>query len=402
MPNPTLLGENDESNNLRAQIAAMQASLSVISTQLENQNVTPELSNTSYGTPPIRSTSVPSNLQSRTQIIRGSSDESDRYTGMDRSISPHRYGANNFPNFSSTSPAPVNTNHRYRSNEPSIKVAVYDGKSSWKDYLVQFELAAQENGWNQHTRAIRLACSLRGSAQALLSDLTPEIRQNYDRLVTTLTERFEPQNQCELYKAQLKQRIRKRDEGLPELAQDIKRLTRMAYPSAFIDLRDTLSKDSFIEALNEAEMELFISQKEPATIDDAVRLALKYEAFTQGRRKRLSSNKAVIRMQYEEDTHSTISRNEIEEIKNDIRELRTGSNGQPNRGKPNPTQLRACYGCGQTDHMIRSCPFKATPDTHRRYGNNNYHQNRYGSRNGFHNNRTDRRTNNQSAESYSL
>ena len=402
MPNPTLLGGNDESNNLRAQIAAMQASLSVILTQLENQNVTPELSNTSYGTPPIRSTSVPSSLQSRTQIIRGSSDESDRYTGMDRSISPHRYGANNFPNFSSTSPAPVNTNHRYRSNEPSIKVAVYDGKSSWKDYLVQFELAAQENGWNQHTRAIGLACSLRGSAQALLSDLTPEIRQNYDRLVTTLTERFEPQNQCELYKAQLKQRIRKRDEGLPELAQDIKRLTRMAYPSAFIDLRDTLSKDSFIEALNEAEMELFISQKEPATIDDAVRLALKYEAFTQGRRKRLSSNKAVIRMQYEEDTHSTISRNEIEEIKNDIRELRTGSNGQPNRGKPNPTQLRACYGCGQTDHMVRSCPFKATPDTHRRYGNNNYHQNRYGSRNGFHNNRTDRRTNNQSAESYSL
>ena len=175
MPNPTLLGENDESNNLRAQIAAMQASLSVISTQLENQNVTPELSNTSYDTPPIRSTSVPSNLQSRTQIIRGSSDESDRYTGMDRSIFPHRYGANNFPNFSSTSPAPVNTNHRYRSNEPSIKVAEYDSKSSWKDYLVQFELAAQENDWNQHTKAIRLACSLRGSAQALLSDLTPEI-----------------------------------------------------------------------------------------------------------------------------------------------------------------------------------------------------------------------------------
>ena len=133
--------------------------------------------------------------------------------------------------------------------------------------------------------------------------------------MNTLTERFEPQNQCEIYKAQLKQRIRKRDEGLPELAQDIKRLTRMAYPSAVIDLRDTLSKDSFIEALNDAEMGLFIYQKEPATIDDAVRLALKYEAFTQGRRKRLSSNKAVIRMQYEEDTQSTTLRNEIEEIK---------------------------------------------------------------------------------------
>ena len=150
-----------------------------------------------------------------------------------------------------------NRRSNHRGLSAYIKVPVYDGKLSWKDYLVQFELAAQENRWNPQTRAIRLACSLRGSAQALLSDLTPEIRQNYDRLVTTLTERFEPQNQCEIYKSQLKQRIRKRDEGLPELAQDIKRLTRMAYPSAFIDLRDTLSKDSFIEARNDAEMELY-------------------------------------------------------------------------------------------------------------------------------------------------
>ena len=168
--------------------------------------------------------------------------------------------------------------------------------------MVQFELAAQENRWNEHTRAIRLACSLKGSAQAHLSDLTSEIRQNYDRHVTTLTERLEQQNQCEIYKAQLKQRIRKRNEGFPELAQDIKRLTRMTYPSTFTDLRDTLSKDSFIEALNDVEMELFICQKEPVTIDDAVRLVLKYEAFTQGRHK---------------EDFSNISQNDIEEIKNE-------------------------------------------------------------------------------------
>ena len=66
----------------------------------------------------------------------------------------------------------------------------------------------------------------------------------------------------------MKQRIKKRDEPLPELAQDIKRLTRMAYRSAVLDLRDCLSKDSFIEALNDAEMELFICQKEPERLED--------------------------------------------------------------------------------------------------------------------------------------
>ena len=308
----------------------------------------------------------------------------DRYAvpllSRERSLSPRRGISENNSDFRMASSAPVSVNYlNNRSHESYIKVAVYDGKTSWKDYLVQFELAAQANGWNNATRAIRLACNLRGSAQALLSDLTPEIRQNYDQLVTTLTERFEPQNQCEIYKAQLKQRIRKRDEGLPELAQDIKRLTRMAYPSAFLDLRDTLSKDSFIEALNDAEMELFICQKEPSTIDDAVRLALKYEAFTQGRRKRLASAKSGVRMQFEEDLPSLLSQNEIEEIRNDIRELKTSSNGPPQ--KPAQNNRGACFGCGQMDHMIRSCPYRDASGSFPRYGNDYYRSNRSGYQN---------------------
>lgn len=393
---------NKDSDDLRAQIAAMQASLSVISARLENQNMVRQPFNLPYGPPPIRSASVPSHAPNRVPSNQDSSERNDRYTvpiGRERSISPHRYASDNNPNFSMASSAPVSVNYRNRSHEPYIKVPVYDGKTSWKDYLVQFELAAQENRWNPHTRAIRLACSLRGSAQALLSDLTPEIRQNYDRLVTTLTERFEPQNQCEIYKSQLKQRIRKRDEGLPELAQDIKRLTRMAYPSAFIDLRDTLSKDSFIEALNDAEMELFICQKEPATIDDAVRLALKYEAFTQGRRKRLSSARNGVRMQYADESQSIISRNDIEEIRSDIRELKTSSNGPPNKGKPAQNNRGACFNCGQMDHIIRSCPFKDTAGNSQRQGSTHQRQNHYGPRNGRRDERSNVQQNNQSTES---
>ncbi|MCG8046215.1 MAG: hypothetical protein JAY66_11110, partial [Candidatus Thiodiazotropha taylori] len=133
----------------------------------------------------------------------------------------------------------------------------------------------------------------------MLSDLTLEVKYDYDRLVAALTNRFEPENQCDIYKAQIKQRMRKKDEPLTELAQDITRLTRMAYPSAVQDLRDTLAKDCFVEALNDAELEMFVCQKEPETLEEAVRVALKYEAFSHSRRKRLMTSKSSVRMQHE-------------------------------------------------------------------------------------------------------
>ena len=131
-----------------------------------------------YGPPPVRSASVPSHFPNRMQVTQNSSVMNDRYAvpllSRERSLSPQRGISENNSDFRMASSAPVSVNYQNnRSHESYIKVAVYDGKTSWKDYLVQFELAAQANGWNNATRAIRLACNLRGSAQALLSDLTP-------------------------------------------------------------------------------------------------------------------------------------------------------------------------------------------------------------------------------------
>ena len=172
----------------------------------------------------------------------------------------------------------------------------------------------------------------------------------------------------------------------------------MAYPSALIDLRDTLSKDSFIEALNDSEMELFICQKLPQTIDDAVRLALKYEAFTQGRPKRLSSAKTGVRMQYEDDFQDMISQNDIAEIKNDICELKTTPKLQPSNGKPIQKNKYACFGCGQTDHLLRSCPYRDNADNSVRYNDNRQHQNCSGQRNVAGGACRDFQQNNQSTE----
>ena len=122
------------------------------------------------------------------------------------------------------------------------KAAEYDGRGCWSDYLTQFEMVADLNGWNDEVKAMELATSLRGNAQSVLTDLSVTDRRNFGSLVTALANRFEPINQNEIYRVQLKSRQRRSGESLAELAQEVKRLIRRAYPDATSELRATLGR----------------------------------------------------------------------------------------------------------------------------------------------------------------
>ncbi|CAG2216695.1 unnamed protein product [Mytilus edulis] len=140
------------------------------------------------------------------------------------------------------------------------KPVLYDGETNWEDYLVQFELIAAINKWSDLEKALELATSLRGTAQSILTNLKPEMRTNFVQLTAALASRFQPENQAEMYRAQMKSKIRGRTEQIPVLGQDIKRLVRLAYPSAPMEVRDYLARDCFIDSLNDADMEWAIFQ----------------------------------------------------------------------------------------------------------------------------------------------
>ena len=74
----------------------------------------------------------------------------------------------------------------------------FDGESSFHDFLVQFELIAEMNSWDNFSMANELAACLRGAAVSVLSDLQPAERRNYDALVLALKTRFEPDNSQDL------------------------------------------------------------------------------------------------------------------------------------------------------------------------------------------------------------
>ena len=93
----------------------------------------------------------------------------------------------------------------------------------------------------------------------------------------------------------MKNKSRERGQSVPELAQDVKRLTRLAYPTAPI-VREQLTRDCFTYSLNDADLEWAIFQGKPTSIADSVRIVLEYEAFASGHRREFY-NGAVLRMQ---------------------------------------------------------------------------------------------------------
>ena len=133
--------------------------------------------------------------------------------------------------------------------------------------------------------------SLRGAACQLLRTLTPLKRQNYRELVNALSRRFNPENQTELFRAELRNFQRKGSQSLPELAQEIRRLVQLAYPTATPDVMDVLGRDSFIDALDDSDLRWRVYQVKAKSLDDAVCAAVEMEAYKKAERQRAQGRK---------------------------------------------------------------------------------------------------------------
>jgi len=83
----------------------------------------------------------------------------------------------------------------------------------------------------------------------------------------------------EKFQSELRCCRRNRGESLRELAQDIQMLMILAYPGEQSSLSEHLTRDAFLSALADPEFELKIRDSEPTSLDDALRIAQRYEVF---------------------------------------------------------------------------------------------------------------------------
>ena len=184
-----------------------------------------------------------------------------------------------------------------------MKPSAYDGLTLYEDYRVQFHMVAELNGWDKPAKALYLAGCLNKGARSVLNDLIHEDRYDYDKLDEALRERYGTDDQAELFKAKLRSRIKGKDESLQELAHDIRRLVRLAYPKAALQTHDDLTKDQFIEALGDGEVRWSVFQARPKNITEALKVAMELEAFKESERSRI--RKSVRGVKLDEESSKT-------------------------------------------------------------------------------------------------
>ena len=258
---------------------------------------------------------------------------------------------------------------------PIQRPAFYDGRTTWDAYHAQFEMLAEVNGWTIQEKATFLAVNLKGPALTVLSNLPQEQRYDYAALVGALEARFGTAHQAELNRMRLKNRVRRREEGLPELAEDVERLARLAYPGASPPMLEVLAKDQFVDALPDEDMRLRIRQSRPSSLRATLEAALELESYQLASRQRSKPVREVVVAhggQNRSERQSTATRPEagdaatqLEEVARTLQQcVERLTSTQAPRGRPRrPNKTLVCWECGEKGHRRRDCKSRSGGDT---------------------------------------
>ena len=103
-------------------------------------------------------------------------------------------------------------------------------------------------------------------------------RRDYDSLAQRLTERYGSENRAEVFRSQLKSRVKGKGETTAQLAQAIRKLTRQAHPTVTLDVVEALAVDHFADALPEAQIRLRLREVGPSTLAEAKKIVVRMEA----------------------------------------------------------------------------------------------------------------------------
>ena len=132
-----------------------------------------------------------------------------------------------------------------------LKPDIFDGKVPLREFLSQFILIARANKWDDATKSIALAASLRGKARTVLETVENLENLNFDELKSKLELLFGEGNLTQNYYSLFTSKKQKYGEDLTSFGAEIERLARLAYPKCPFAVRDKIACAQFVSALSD-------------------------------------------------------------------------------------------------------------------------------------------------------
>src|SRR5208282_3574651 len=143
-----------------------------------------------------------------------------------------------------------------------------------------FQNSASHNEWSNTEQMAWLKASLVREAGQALWDSCPESTNSLEKLIELLKNRFGGTRQTDKYRMEVRLRRRKPNESLSALHQDIRRLMALAHPDVPASAREVIACDYYIDSQNDSEFGLKVRERNPSSLDDALRVSLQLEAWT--------------------------------------------------------------------------------------------------------------------------
>ena len=248
-----------------------------------------------------------------------------------------------------------------------MKPQTYNGDEDWESYLNHFELCAELGRWSYQDRVLYLAASLRGNAQVYYMTLMPAERLSYHTLVVKLGLRFSNARQQPMWISRLEARVRRQNESIAELGDDLRCMSQRAYSSLNNEAKEMLALNQLYKSVS-PELKYKCISKNCTSVTQAVSIIELYEAIL----GEDSSQNLVRKTTAEPDRNSqskeslSFSRDDnnlqgiLRQLQNCIEMLNRQGNTQAwgNQRSRNRNSQRICYICFSPRHLQRVCPYR--------------------------------------------